>query len=298
MAIKLLRHVMLPSVLSALCRLLPEILSRFRRDWGERESRKVLGLSELWPDPRVPDDARLRTQPPEILLQELTAWLAQTYPELNGVSWNFYDETRTSQVNAILREYEPEWARRSGEPEPLWRFRQQKLREDFLEGRATFFYSRRTIFLNEEVRADLRGTLWNRAQGARTVAHEAWHALRQDQQRFGPFEEGSADLFALIAVRTLCGADVRPTLRYPKLARAVDRLTRTFARQAGQTQEQVLLESRRAAHQASWLKGRLVATGASVAVIDTVMTLPQNTLSGHSAWYALVENLLEEVAVC
>lgn len=295
---KLLRHSILSSVLLALRRLLPGILSRFRKDWGERESRKVLGISELCPDHRVPNDARLRTQPPEILLQELTTWLAQTYPDLNGVSWNFYDETRTPQVNAILREYEPKWARKSGEPERAWRLRQQELREEFLEGRATFFHSRRTIFLSEEVRADLRGELWDRAQGARTVAHEAWHALRQNKQRFGPFEEGSADLFALIAIRTLCGADVRTTLRYPNLARAVDRLTRTFAKQADQTQEQVLLESRRAANQASWLQGRLIAIGASVAAINSVMTLPQNTLSGHGAWYAHVENLLEEVAVC
>lgn len=273
----------------------PVILRRFGAAWLDRESRKVAGPDDVWPDPKVPRDERLRTQPPEVLLQELTAWLTGAYPRLADVRWSFYDETRTSQVNAILREHDARWARLAGEGDKAWRTRQQALRDEFLEGRATTFHADRAVYLSEEVRTDLRGGLWERAQGARTVTHEAWHALRRDRRRFGPFEEGSADLFALLCVRSLCGAEMQATLRYPHLARAVDGLTRLLAAQAGQTQEQVLLESREVDDQEGWLHRRLEATGAALQTVQAVMMIPRNTTVGHGAWYAAVERLIQEV---
>jgi hypothetical protein len=89
--------------------------------------------------------------------------------------------------------------------------------------------ARANRFLNEvvigsQVLNDLKGSVWDRAAGARSLAHEWWHLRRRELLPFYPLEEGSADYFADRVMREATGADTRGFRRYPLLAEAVEKL--------------------------------------------------------------------------
>uniref|UniRef100_A0A7C3DMT2 Phage head morphogenesis domain-containing protein n=1 Tax=Meiothermus ruber TaxID=277 RepID=A0A7C3DMT2_MEIRU len=175
------------------------------------EQEPSLSLEQLPPDRRVPDDRLLRGTSPIEVFGAMRRWLNERYP-LSGTP-RFHIAPPPERLKRI----QERWLRLA---------KQRELPEVLViidpSARANRFLDE--VVIGSQVLNDLKGSVWDRVVGARSLAHEWWHLRRRELLPFYPLEEGSADYFADRAMREATGADTRVFRRYPLLAEAVEKL--------------------------------------------------------------------------
>ncbi|MCL6568931.1 MAG: hypothetical protein K6T35_08635, partial [Meiothermus silvanus] len=112
------------------------------------------------------------------------------------------------------------------------------------------------VALLPQVLTEFGGSIWQRTRAARTLAHEWWHISRLAEGSFPPFEEGSADVFADLALQRMTGFDASRVgfRQYSEQAQAVEALLEVFG-------ERWLFESRRVSNVSFWLERSLLEAG-------------------------------------
>lgn len=268
-------------------------LTRALRRWAGRlpqkprvewERSRRLGQRVLPADrARVPRDHRLRGATPQAVLGDVLAWLVTAYPFPHA-------RRRTHRLlpepaERVLRRLLKRSARWPAGPSA-----QGRVLEELLGARANYLHELGLTLYHPQITRELSAaTIWERALGARTVAHEYWHSLRRERPRFFPFEEGAADLFATVAVYEMTGADTSGVAAYPELAAGAQLLSELLGGVRG------LMGSRAAPDQSAWLRGRLSALGAPGWALEDVLRPIRADGSEDALWYHRVESLYREV---
>ena len=232
---------------------------------AEREA-AILPPEQLPKDRRVPRDRVLRGASPPEVVGSVRRWLTERHPLPGPLRFV------TAADEAAVAKVEAEWVRRAkrfgGDPE-----------DGLIDrtSRATRFFDQ--VILMPEVVAELAGTVYERARAAKTIAHEWCHALRRSPDRFAPFEEGAAELFAHAVLAEMLGARRLRFPAYPDLEEAVALLS-----------EHVDVAGSRevARGQRAWLRAALERAGFADAAVRDVLSYNGD----DEAWLVRVRRLV------
>jgi hypothetical protein len=165
---------------------------------------------------QVPNDMILRGSTPEQVMSAVRRELVKRYgSRVERIKIRMAD---TADKAAAL---ERRWKARA-KREGLNEARARIVRGQHMP-RAQHFYGE--IAVLPKLAQDLQGTIFERARGAKSIAHDVWHAMRDDYDTyFVPFEEGGAEWFALRALKDMTGvtnafetANYRPWLEGVRL---------------------------------------------------------------------------------
>ncbi|WP_216325971.1 hypothetical protein [Deinococcus aestuarii] len=198
----------------------------------DQEPEVSLGLDRLPASGTVPHDRLLRYASPRAVVNAVTHELHRRHPLPGSVRLRYLHTERK------LERYAREHGLSAVQAEALTLTRSA--------------FTGREILILPLLWHDLASEFMDvRARGARTLAHEHWHALKgYVGGEFHPLEEGGADLYGERATRDLLlGVPPIPTA-YPEAMRAVLALEDRFG-------AVWLLESRRARDQHAYLRAAL-----------------------------------------
>jgi hypothetical protein len=123
---------------------------------------------------------------------------------------------------------------------------------------------------------------------AKTIAHEWWHATRKTEIPFGPFEEGSADVFSEMVMHRRLGAKVELNHAYPGLQKGAKLLRERFG-------DEWFLASRQAVNQKQYLRQTFEKAGFNKQQIDNVLSDYYKTKNSSDGklWAEAVEKMLD-----
>ena len=181
--------------------------------------------SDLPADKRIPADGLLRGQSPQEVVGAVTGWLRTHFPPPRPVAQPIIAETPRQVARAL---------KGLGYRTDLFDLPRALSRE----GKLVLF---------PPVVLELRGSIFERALAARTMAHEYFHAARVAPNKWTPafMEEGMADTFADLAVRQMLGgADLRSYGYYRERAEGAKALLAFLADGDEAAAETLLLQTR------------------------------------------------------
>lgn len=232
------------------------------------EREPSLGPEQLPPDQGIPNDRLLRGASPVEVFGAMRRWLRERYP-LPGTP-RFHIAPTSERLERIQQRWF-QLARQYELPETL----------------ATIDpFARANRFLNEviigsQVLRELKGSVWERAMGARSLAHEWWHLRRREALPFYPLEEGGADYFADRVMREATGADTRGFGYYRVLAEVVGELVQLLG-------EDWLEGTRQTANVRQYLRTVLLDRGFPAPLVEDVVEYTRD----DERWAARVRRLL------
>lgn len=224
----------------------------------------------LPPDQRIPNDRLLRGASAVEVIGGVRSWLQANFPPSRPV------RVQTAQTEADIAKIEHKWQRlaeRRGLP------RSEGAIDRNIRAARLFD----EVALLPQVLAEFGGSIWQRARAARTLAHEWWHISRVTEGSFLPFEEGSADVFADLALQRMTGFDASKVgfRRYSEQAQAVEALLEVFG-------EPWLFESRRVPGVSRWLERSLLEAGFLPPLVKQVLEYTQE----GELWLTRIRRLL------
>ena len=207
------------------------------------EREPSLGPEQLPPDQRIPNDQLLRGASAVEVIGAVRSWLQANFPPPRSV------RVQIAESEEDIARIEHKW-RRLAERKGLPRSQGDIDRNV----RAARLFNE--VVLLPQVLTEFSGSIWQRARAARTLAHEWWRISRLAEGSFPPFEEGSADVFADLALRRMTGFDASKVgfRQYPKQAQAVEAQLEVFG-------EPWLFESRKVFNVSFWLERSLLEAG-------------------------------------
>jgi len=181
------------------------------------EREPSLGPEQLPPDQRIPNDQLLRGASAVEVIGAVRSWLQANFPPPRSV------RVQIAESEEDIARIEHKW-RRLAERKGLPRSQGDIDRNV----RAARLFNE--VVLLPQVLTEFSGSIWQRARAARTLAHEWWRISRLAEGSFPPFEEGSADVFADLALRRMTGFDASKVgfRQYPKQAQAVEAVVSRF----------------------------------------------------------------------
>lgn len=226
-----------------------------------------LNPERLPPDRRVPDDRLLRGASPVEVFGAMRRWLSGRYP-LSGTP-RFHIAPTPERLERIQQRW-LQLARQRGLSETL------AVIDPF--ARANRFLDE--VVIGPQVLSELKGSVWDRAMGARSLAHEWWHLRRREVLPFYPLEEGSADYFADRVMREATGADTRGFGYYRVLAEAVEELVQLLG-------EDWLEGTRQTANVRQYLRAALLDRGFPAPLVEDVVEYTRD----DERWAARVRRL-------
>lgn len=198
----------------------------------DREAEVSLDYRQLAPSGHVPQDRLLRYVSPRAIVNAVTRELNRRDPLPGTVAVRYLHNDRKLRRFARERSLTPE------EVEALTLTRSA--------------FTGQNILILPPLWRDLESPFMDaRAKGARTLAHEHWHALKgYVGSAFHPLEEGGADVYGERAMHHLFGAALPFPTAYPEAMQAVRALEARFG-------AQWLLGSRQARDQQAYLSAAL-----------------------------------------
>lgn len=227
-----------------------------------------LGPEALPPDRRVPDDRLLRGASAVEVFGAMRRWLSERYP-LSGTP-RFYIAPTPQQLGKIQQRW-LQLARQQGLPETSAVIDPLARGSRFMD----------EVIISQQVLSELEGSVWSRAMGARSLAHEWWHLRRREVWPFYPLEEGRADYFADRVMREATGADMRVIRRYRVLAEAVEELVQLLG-------EDWLEDTRQAVDVRQYLRVALLDRGFPALLVEDVVEYTRD----DERWAARIRRLL------
>ncbi|ABW35120.1 hypothetical protein Dgeo_3079 (plasmid) [Deinococcus geothermalis DSM 11300] len=231
----------------------------------DREPEVSLGVDRLPASGNIPDDRLLRYASPRAVVNAVTRELHRRHPLPGSVRLRYLHTERK------LEQYAREHGLNAAQVEKLTLTRAAFTGSDFL--------------ILPPLWADLGSPFMDaRAKGARTLAHEHWHALKGYMGgEFHPLEEGGADLYGERTTRALLGGTPPFPTAYPDAMRAVLALEERFG-------TAWLMGSRRARDQHAYLSDALHSIEVDPVVRQEVLSY--TAFQEQSSFRAALEDLL------